>query len=332
MTMCRQLLLAAMFSLIVASVTSSQVLAVETSPIQLTESAAVRFATRQEGIDILTAEDEFAQSLTRFDLQVRLGTSEQTSKYAWRKTVAEQVLDWTDDDQKNVLAAMNELPAKLKSFRLPLPQETLLILTTGKEEAGAAYTRANAIVLPKTVARRTPAQLESLLLHELFHVLSRQSREARRELYRIIGFELTDPINLPPQLGARKMTNPDAPGIDCVIELNANGQQLTAAPIIYATPAEFDPKHGTSLFNYLTVRLLVLEQREGRLQVAMKGEQPVVLDPRKVDSFFEQVGRNTDYIMHPDEILADNFVHLVLKRQNLRTPRVVDEMAKVLSR
>lgn len=300
--------------------------------VRITDTSSIRFAERQEGVDILTAADEFARQLTQFDLQVRLATTGQTSIYAWRKSVAEQVLDWNEDDRKNVLAALKALPDKLAPLRLPLPDEILLILTTGKEEAGAAYTRANAIILPKAVARRTPDQLEALLLHELFHVLSRHSRDARRELYRVIGFELCEPIELPPQLRDRKMTNPDAPGIDCIIELDVNGEKLKAAPIIYATPAQFDPQHGTSLFNYLTVRLLVVEERNGLFQVAMKGEQPIVLDPRKVDSFFEQVGRNTDYIMHPDEILADNFVHLALKRQNLKTPRVVEQMAKVLSK
>jgi len=299
--------------------------------VQIGEST-VRFATRQEGVDVLTADDEFAQALTRFDLHVRLATMDQVSVYAWRKSVADQVLDWTPEVQQNVLSALKDLPAMLESLRLPLPKEVLLILTTGKEEAGAAYTRANAIILPKAVAQRSRDQLESLLLHELFHVLSRNSRDARRELYRIIGYELVEPIELPRKLRDRKMTNPDAPGIDCVIQLSVNGETLSAAPIIYATPAEFDPKHGTSLFKYLTVRLLVLEHRDGRLQVKMKDDQPVVLDPLKVDSFFEQIGRNTNYIMHPDEILADNFVYLAQKRQNLATPRVTEQMARVLSK
>ena len=298
--------------------------------------STIRFATRQDGVDLLTADDEFARSLTRFDLQVRLQTTDQTTDQtsvdAWRKSVAEQVLDWSPEEEQNVLASFKDIPAKLDSLRLPLPKEVLLILTTGKEEAGAAYTRANAIILPKAVVQRQRDQLESLLLHELFHVLSRNSRDVRRELYRIIGFELVDPIELPPQLRDRKMTNPDAPGIDCVIRLTVNGEKLTAAPIIYATPAQFDPKHGESLFKYLTVRLLVLEERDGRWQAKMMGDQPVVLDPLKVGSFFEQIGRNTNYIMHPDEILADNFVYLAQKRQNLATPRVTEQMARVLAK
>ncbi len=46
--------------------------------------------------------------------------------------------------------------------------------------------------------------------------------------------------------------------------------------------------------------------------------------------FFEQVGRNTDYIIPPDEILAVNFVYRVEGQPNLPTPRMVEAMGKVV--
>lgn len=299
---------------------------------QLTDETVVRFATREEGIALLTAEDEFSRQLTTFDLQVRLKTTGDVSLDAWRKSVAEAVLDWSDDERQQVTAALTAIKPKLAKFRLPLPREVLLIHTSGKEESDAAYTRANAIALPTVVVNRSQRQLESLLIHELFHILSRHDRDVRRELYRVVGFELVPPIELPPSLQERKITNPDAPGIDSVIRLSVNGEDITAAPIIYATPAKFDPKLATSLFKYLTVRLLVLEMNDGKLVPKMMGQQPVVLDPRKVNAFYEKIGRNTNYIMHPDEILADNFIYLVEQRADLKTPRVVDGMAKVLAK
>jgi hypothetical protein len=41
------------------------------------------------------------------------------------------------------------------------------------------------------------------------------------------------------------------------------------------------------------------------------------------------VGRNTGYILHPDEILAENFLHMINRTTNLATPRIVEEMANV---
>ena len=35
--------------------------------------------------------------------------------------------------------------------------------------------------------------------------------------------------------------------------------------------------------------------------------QPVLLDPEDLPDYHRRIGRNTNYIIHPDEILADNF-------------------------
>jgi hypothetical protein len=51
-----------------------------------------------------------------------------------------------------------------------------------------------------------------------------------------------------------------------------------------------------------------------------------------VPDFQEKIGRNTTYIIHPEEILADNFVHLVRQREKLATPRIVEELQKVLEK
>jgi hypothetical protein len=77
---------------------------------------------------------------------------------------------------------------------------------------------------------------------------------------------------------------------------------------------------------------LVVDKKEGKWHARLKDGRPVVLDQKKIESFHEQVGRNTNYTWHPDEILADNFIYLVNKRQNLATPRVTEAMAEVLKK
>ena len=44
-----------------------------------------------------------------------------------------------------------------------------------------------------------------------------------------------------------------------------------------------------------------------------------------------QIGRNTRYIIHPEEILADNFVLLVRGERKVRTPRIIDDLQRVLA-
>jgi len=285
----------------------------------------------EEGKNVLTANDAFTQSLSRFDLQVRLKRTENATLEEWKKFVAGEVLPWSDVEVAHVKPAATMLAEKLKKLKLPLPEKVLLVHTSGKEEAEAAYTRANAIFLPSVMLTYSPEKLEEKLCHELFHVLSRHDAETRQRLYRIIGFRACEEIPLPAMLKDRKLTNPDAPQINCVIDLKVDGRYVTAAPILYSSSENYDSKK-ESLFRYLVFRLMVVEKRDGKWQPAASGGGPVLLDPEpnKLPSYFEQIGMNTGYIIHPDEILADNFIKLVKEEKNLKTPKIVEQMQSVL--
>lgn len=299
--------------------------------IELTSTSQVVFADVEAGREVLLADDEFSRRLSRFDLQSRLKTDKEVTRDDWRKSLGEEVTEWPKDEREKIEQTLAVLKPKFEKFRLPLPKEILLIRTTGKEEADAAYTRANAIILPAAKLRHQQPQLEALLAHELFHVLSRNDATVRSALYKIVGFTLGEEVEIPKSLDDRRITNPDAPRLDAYITLTNEAQTLTAVPILYATQ-EYDATKGGRLFDYLTFRLLVVDKSGGKWHARMKEAQPVVLDPKKIEDFYDQVGRNTGYLWHPDEILADNFVHLVNGRMDLKTPRVTDEMAKVLAK
>jgi hypothetical protein len=187
-------------------------------------------------------------------------------------------------------------------------------------------------MLPDKVLAYQPDQLDRLLAHELFHVLSRSNPTLRSDLYAVIGFQVCPPIALPPSFAPRKITNPDAPLVDCYIEVADGEKTYVGAPVLYASAKEYDAKAGGNMFKYLTFRLLVIEKRDSNWQPVMMGEQPVVIDPKKVPAFYEKIGKNTQYIIHPDEILADNFVHLMMGNQNLATPRIVERMGRMLGK
>ncbi len=58
----------------------------------------------------------------------------------------------------------------------------------------------------------------------------------------------------------------------------------------------------------------------------MKDGEPLVLDPKNTPAFHDQIGKNTSYNFHPDEILAENFVHLVMQSKELPTPKIIEQM------
>jgi hypothetical protein len=301
---------------------------------RLAGETVVRFASPDEGREILTADDAFTASLSPFDLQCRMKTSKDVTLADWKQFVAQHVRPWEKADVELISLALERLNKRLAAFRLPLPPVINLVRTTGDEESNAAYTRGTAIVLPSKVLGYPAPQLDRLLAHELFHLLSRHDGAIRARLYGIIGFELCEPIDLPRSLAPRRITNPDAPLVDCTIALKrADGKMVFGAPVLYASTREYDAKRGASLFQSLVFRLLVVERRGGgRWEPVLARGEPVVIDPHKEPEFLDKVGKNTNYLIHPDEILADNLVCLVMDDKDISTPRITDEMRRMLAK
>jgi hypothetical protein len=306
--------------------------AVPAADLPLTGTTTVQFASEVEAKELLASRDEFALALSRFDRQVRMQTDKDVTLDEWLTFNAGHARAWTTAEIQRVTAALDSLRPSLDRYQFQLPKSILFVRTTGKEEGDAAYTRQSAIVLPEKVMAYPKEQLERLLLHELFHVISRHDAALRQKLYATIGFRPLDPPKLPPEWEDRRITNPDAPRIDCYIELSVEGRKIAAAPLLYATPAKFDARAGGTPFKYLTFRLLVLKRDGDRLTAALKDGKPVVLDPRGLEDYARQIGKNTNYIIHPDEILADNFVLLVRGEKKVPTPRIVEEMGRLMGR
>ncbi len=297
----------------------------------LHKNCVVRFATQEEGAQVLSREDAFTRSLSRFDLQSRLKTTRDVSADALTRLAAGQVRAWTPEEIAAISSTIRSLRTRLESYPSLFPDTVLLIKTTGEEEAGAAYCRQNAIVLPEPMAVRSAEFLERLLAHELFHILSRHNLERQKQLYAVVGFRPCTEIDLPASLRDRKITNPDAPHLDYFIELRTQDGVIPATPILFSLSDSFDPASDRTFFQYMQFRLLQLETNHRELRPALDQEgNAILIDPQKSPSYFDQIGRNTGYIIHPEEVLADNFAHLVLGANSLSTPHIVDDMRRVL--
>ena len=291
----------------------------------------LRFASVEEGRAALTKRDLFVRSMSRYDRQARLGTAEEVSDEEFFRFVSAAVEAWPEKEIESLIAAADSIKKRLAPYRVPFPKTVLLVRTSGQEEGGAAYCRGNAVVLPgRVVSKYNAADLERLLLHDLFHVLSSHNSELRRSLYAIIGFKPSPGIDYPKSLRDRKITNPDAPTLDYHIEVVIDGELKAAVPVLYTSQEKYQPEAKGSFFKYMLFKLMLVEQVDGRWRPVEVDGKAVVFDPKNVKSFMDQIGGNTNYIIHPDEILADNFVHLALATEKLATPRIVAEMKKLL--
>ena len=157
---------------------------------------------------------------------------------------------------------------------------------------------------------RTDDEIEQMLLHELFHILSRHAPDVRQDLYALIGFFACGPLEYPPELGFRKLTNPDTPVLAHCINVQSEFGVYPMIPVTFAKQP-FSIAAGTNPFDYVELQLLGVEDNaSGSLPLYLQGELWFT-DPMQSQSFLQQVGFNTQYIVHPDEILADNFVFAV---------------------
>lgn len=303
-------------------------------PVLLLPGVSVRPATVAQGQAILQSDDRFTSRLSRFDIESRVGRQGATRE-DFNALVKAQVRPWPEDHWTKVQAALAQVSQWLNDRQLspPFPQEIFVVYTTGNEEGNAAYCRGASIVLPATVVGKArPQRLNNLMAHELFHILSANHPKLQEALYASIGFQrLPQEVLLPDSLKHRKITNPDGPALHHYIALKHEGEEVAAVPLLFASVDRFDPERGKSFFDFLNFQLLILERSTDGWKPAAREGQPVMIAPKSNETFFQQIGRNTGYIYHPDEILADNFVFLLQNKKDLKSPQVVEKMRETIA-
>ena len=316
----------AMSLAIVASVDPAQAAEVRLSP-----TSVVKFADAREGAAALARRDDYIQQLSPFDLQVRTKTAQPVSTEQFLQFVASHARDWTPDEIARITPLLEALARKLAPWKLQFPAEILLVKTSGQEEGGAAYCRGAAIVLPQNMIDNRRDNLAKVLPHEIFHVLSSHNPELRQRLYATIGFAPCGEIALPDALARRKITNPDAPLNNYFIKCMWQGRDAEWLPVLISK-SDYDPAAGGTLFSYLDFKLLLLENQNGVRRAALVEGNPVLVEPAELPDFARQIGDNTKYIIHPEEVLADNFVFLLDGRIDVPTPASSRPWAKCCSR
>ncbi len=298
--------------------------------VQIGRQTLVRFAELRPGIEAITRRDAYILQMSRFDRQARLKTNRTVSQAELLAFISQHVQPWRSEEIARVSGRLEALAKKLEPWKLRLPAVVLLVKTDGAEEGGAAYCRGPVIVLPQQMVDGPLDKLDRVLPHEVFHVLSNQNPKLREALYASIGFHACNEVLLPQGLADRKITNPDAPVNDHYITATENGQAMELLPVLLSNSPTYDPLRGGSLFKYMEFKLLRLENDNGTRRAALVDDQPVLYAPANVPDFGRQIGKNTNYIIHPDEILADNFVFLVNGRIDLPSPQVVEAMGNIL--
>jgi hypothetical protein len=301
------------------------------SDIEFYGKTQIRFAGVDEGRSALTRFDDYLRLQSPFDRQSRMQRDQDIPEEAYIAFVREQVLAWPPADIERLTPMLARIGQRLRPFQLALPPIVLLVHTSGQEEAGSAYCRGNAIVWTRAMLDRPDAAVEKTMTHELFHILSSHNPALRSRLYAILGFRPCPEIQLPEGLAARKISNPDAPVLDHLVEIDYQQGKIPVVPLLYSSAERYDVQCGGTFVNYLTIGLLVVQKQGDGYAAAMYEGQPVML-PLNTPGFWDKIGRNTRYLPQPEEILAENFVLLVQGQTAVPTPRILEQMWQLLVR
>ncbi|KAA5533128.1 hypothetical protein F0919_11275 [Taibaiella lutea] len=270
--------------------------------------------------------DDYTKALTSFDLQIRLGRKENVAEKDYLNLAASQALTWDEEDQQKLQQSFQEIEKFLESnkIHLNLPKKIQLLKTAGAEEFGAeGYTRENRIMLCVKGGQEINTHV---VAHELFHVFSRFNADTRNKIYAIFGFQKCNRINTATAMDNRVITNPDCPFTEHFIALNIGGKDRHFALQLYSTkPFE----ENFSLQN-ANIALLELENKNKQETPLIKDGKGVLLQLDEVPELFTKIGKNTFYVLHPEEISAEHFSMWIIAKK-VPQPEFFDKMKEVLS-
>lgn len=271
----------------------------------------------------------FFQQIGTVDMRLQLGeaappatTGRDRLLRRYRGFLSRQVRSFTVSEKQLLREALREARQMVAELNPDmLPEKLRLVKISGKAYGPSVfYTRENGIMIPQNELHPgNQAALQRILLHELFHIHSRYHPQLRRELYALIGFRAAqDSVVLPSRLRKRLLLNPDGVQWQQKIRLTPLGEDSSRVyfPIIYAKEQPFSAPR--PFMDYMAFGFFRADSSARGWAVR---EEPTPVS--QLSDFHQKTGGNTDYIIHPDEILADNFVLLVYRSAGM--PVSVDE-------
>ena len=294
-------------------------------------TSAYAFATVAEGRAILGARDEYVRAISPLERSAKLRTADEVDEDRFVQFMQGTVLDWTEEERRRLRPLLARLDRFLSGLKWKRPGRILLVRVDTALENGAPHTRANGIMLAQNEYTGSADLLTYVVSHETFHVLTREDAGLKERLYGAIGFRRCERIEIPESVSRVRITNPDAVENRHTIAVRYRDQGVEAMPFVRFKSDDVDTRSGF-LANARTAWLLVDRERaDCRVRTGPAAE----VTPEELQGLSEQIGRNTQYLAHPEEILADNFFRLFVSTfrsppGEVQSPEILERMRAIL--
>ncbi|MDO4404687.1 MAG: hypothetical protein Q4C09_06595 [Atopobiaceae bacterium] len=291
---------------------------------------AFRFASADEGAKLIVGNESYNAQMSQLNIDFRLqkvgGTLDD-----WKDFATKQVLEFTDDEKASLKTAMAKIEGLITERNLNLPdsEEIVFIKTTMAEECYAsAYTHGTQIYLNDAIVQMLNSDDQvireesmCIIAHELFHCLTRSNPDFRAKMYSILGFEVQDEdFEFGTDVAGRIICNPDVEHHNSHATFTIDGLNRPCAVVFYASqPFE---KEGDNFFDL------------GKTGLVPTDDLNTLYDSTEASNFWDVFGRNTDYVIDPEETMADNFSFAVVYGRNgtnYKNPEIIEAIFEKLS-
>ena len=265
-----------------------------------------RFASGEEGTELLLGNKKYYEGFSQNDLDFRAQKKNATMD-EYLDFAREQILDFTDEEKRAIdecFVWINDV-LKENGYTLPEIDEIVLIKMTDYLEGAMGFTHGTQIYLSESFCDILTAEDEELtadydyvlnviLLHELFHCLTRCNPIFRADMYKLIHFTVADKdFTIPPSAFEYHISNPDVEHHDSYATFHINGQDIECFTD-FITTKHFE-EEGELFFDFFETALIPIDGSD------------VYYTSEQADNFYEVFGANTDYVVDPEECMADNF-------------------------
>lgn len=281
-------------------------LALGLAPAALCEGAifGYRFADAAEASSLLLSNRDYYENLNQNDLNFRMqklgATLEELEAFA-----AEQTLDFTDEEKAAVDDEMAFIEAACLEcgYHLPATDGIVFCKTTTAEEcdAGGGYTHGTQVYLGQDILDYGISDdpedrlfFREVVTHELFHCLTRNHPEFRAAMYAILGFTVEDAdYDFAPAIREKIISNPDVEHHNSHAAFEIDGEMRECA-VVFTTGKPFE-KPGDRFFDDMVTGLVPID------------DLSTMYIADDATNFWDVFGENMNYVIDPEETLADNF-------------------------
>ena len=290
-------------------------------------STDFKFADKETAIKILTADDEYLNNMKAIEIALPVGppTASKTIDDL-KEHYSKNVLEWPESEKALMKALIVTHKKKLDKISHLMPSTVYFIKVTNEVESGIPHTRGNAFVSPE---RRTSISTK-LFFHQIFHILSRNQRDRRASLYGLIGFKPCQ-FKSTEIVDKYSVKNPEAPFIEFYLPVEINGKDSAVMSYLHTDKEGLDPNIKNGFDGHISGDLIEVVAKDGICNPVIdeKG-YPKIHKHEEIPGFYDSVGRNTQFDIHPEEIVADNFAFLMMNIHDLPNPDIPEKIKKWL--